>query len=97
MSYRNRQSIGGVGGFRDLFQPQDARHHRLHLCFGGIAVTGNRGLHFRRGVYRYGQTLPGGLAQGDTHGLHRGGDRLEVFFGEDPLYRDNVRFETKQV
>ena len=37
-----REGVGGIGGLRELVQPQDARDHRLHLPLVGGAVAGDR-------------------------------------------------------
>jgi hypothetical protein len=38
------QGIGGVGGFGDLIEMQEPRHHLLHLMLFGAAVSDHRGL-----------------------------------------------------
>ena len=46
------KSVGGVGGLRDFFEPQQPRDHQLHLFFFRSAIADDRRLDRQWRIFR---------------------------------------------
>ncbi len=84
------QSVGGVSGFGDLGEGEQAGHHELDLLLGGESIAGDGGFDGEGGVLGDGNAGVGGGEQGDSADMAEldggfGIDGVENFFDGDDV------------
>jgi hypothetical protein len=62
----DRESIGGVGGFGQAGQIQQAGDHELNLFLLSESIAGNGGFYLEWGIFGMGNTCGCGCEQGDS-------------------------------
>src|SRR5580693_474940 len=72
------ESVGGVGGFGNLIEVEEARHHLLDLMFFGAAVSDYGGLDGERRIFGDFESDGSGGEHGDSADLAKFESRLHI-------------------
>lgn len=87
----NRQRVRGIGRLRHLLQPEQPRHHQLHLLLLCSAVTGDGGLDGKRSIFGHRELVGRSCQHGYSADLTKLQRRLYVYRIENVFNGHAVR------